>query len=222
MNSYLFSASDLFEGIFYVVTKTSFLIWAIYAVILLGFVNFVLYWIRAFSKKRFVFAFATNMTPLVILAAVIFLPIVVFATWNRLRDPATFSGQLVVCGAGYLSVSAIMSAYTFFLMAADKWNAVANQKKVKTGKAEAWRVPERLLHTCEFVGGWSGSLAGQFLFRHKVSKSSYQQIVWMIVLVHLLGISALLLHLADWSFIALALVCVAGLLLSFITSKLRV
>lgn len=35
----------------------------------------------------------------------------------------------------------------------------------------AWRVPEINLHTLEFLGGWSGALLAQRLFRHKTKKT---------------------------------------------------
>lgn len=44
-----------------------------------------------------------------------------------------------------------------------------------------WRVPEKTLHTLEFLGGWPGAIVAQKLFRHKTKKQSYQStFVWVI------------------------------------------
>lgn len=47
-----------------------------------------------------------------------------------------------------------------------------------------WRVPERVLHCLELVGGWPGALIAQRVLRHKTRKTSYQLIFWGIVLAH--------------------------------------
>lgn len=47
----------------------------------------------------------------------------------------------------------------------------------------AWRVPEINLHTLEFLGGWSGALLAQRLFRHKNKKRSYQSMFWFVLLM---------------------------------------
>ena len=44
------------------------------------------------------------------------------------------------------------------------------------------RVPENILHMLELSGGSPSSLLAQYLFKHKVSKSSFQWIFWSIVL----------------------------------------
>ncbi|MDU9393545.1 DUF1294 domain-containing protein [Pseudomonas sp. zfem002] len=46
------------------------------------------------------------------------------------------------------------------------------------------RIPERLLHVAELLGGWPGALLAQQLWRHKTRKLSYQLPFWLIVLVH--------------------------------------
>lgn len=47
-----------------------------------------------------------------------------------------------------------------------------------------WRIPEKHLHAVELLGGWPGALLAQQLLRHKTSKTAYQGIFWLIVLVH--------------------------------------
>ncbi len=45
-----------------------------------------------------------------------------------------------------------------------------------------WRVPEINLHTLEFLGGWSGALLAQKLFRHKTKKRSFRAVFWIVPL----------------------------------------
>ncbi|WP_095153581.1 DUF1294 domain-containing protein [Pseudomonas sp. Irchel 3E13] len=46
------------------------------------------------------------------------------------------------------------------------------------------RIPEKLLHLSELLGGWPGALVAQQLWRHKTRKLSYQVVFLLIVLVH--------------------------------------
>ncbi|MDO7904136.1 DUF1294 domain-containing protein [Pseudomonas sp. K1(2024)] len=46
------------------------------------------------------------------------------------------------------------------------------------------RIPEKVLHASELLGGWPGALVAQQLFRHKTRKVSYQVVFWGIVVVH--------------------------------------
>lgn len=44
-----------------------------------------------------------------------------------------------------------------------------------------WRVPEKKLHTLEFLGGWIGAFFAQRIFHHKTKKKSYQStFIWVI------------------------------------------
>jgi uncharacterized membrane protein YsdA (DUF1294 family)/cold shock CspA family protein len=69
---------------------------------------------------------------------------------------------------------AVMSAVAFVLHAVDKRRA---------GKG-AQRLPERVLHALELLGGWPGALLAQRYYRHKTQKTSYQLVFWAIVAVH--------------------------------------
>lgn len=75
-----------------------------------------------------------------------------------------------------LSLYAIMSLMTAGFYALDKRRATRN----------AWRIPERTLHTLELLGGWPGALAAQTLFRHKRHKSSFMLVFYGIVAIHVL------------------------------------
>ncbi|MDD7984849.1 DUF1294 domain-containing protein [Lentisphaera marina] len=69
----------------------------------------------------------------------------------------------------------VMSLITLLLYAVDKWKA----------KKSSQRIPEKVLHLSELLGGWPGGILGQLFFRHKCSKLSYQLVFWAIVAIHL-------------------------------------
>ena len=56
---------------------------------------------------------------------------------------------------------------------------------------DATRVPERILHLCELLGGTPAGFIGQRVFHHKTQKGSYQLRFWLIVAVQVLVIVAL-------------------------------
>jgi uncharacterized membrane protein YsdA (DUF1294 family) len=73
------------------------------------------------------------------------------------------------------------SLITFGVMGYDKKQALAGQ----------WRIPEKTLHTLEFLGGWPGSLAAQKFFHHKSIKKEYQTVFWSIVGIHAVFLATL-------------------------------
>ena len=70
----------------------------------------------------------------------------------------------------------VMSFITFAQYADDKYRA-------KQGR---WRISEKRLHLCEFMGGWLGAFIAQRKLRHKSSKVSYQVVFWVIVAIHII------------------------------------
>lgn len=54
-----------------------------------------------------------------------------------------------------------------------------------------WRIPEKTLHSLELLGGWPGGLLAQRTLRHKNRKPSYQLVFWLIVGLHIAGLSQL-------------------------------
>ena len=67
-----------------------------------------------------------------------------------------------------------VSLFTFFAYRTDKRRAEAGE----------WRIPEMTLHMAELAGGWPAAFLAQRIFRHKISKTSYQVVFWIIVLLH--------------------------------------
>ena len=54
----------------------------------------------------------------------------------------------------------------------------------RQAQAGGQRIPEKILHGSELLGGWPGALVGQQVLRHKTRKVSYQLVFWLIVLLH--------------------------------------
>jgi len=59
-------------------------------------------------------------------------------------------------------------------------------------RAQWLRVPERVLHAFALVGGSPGALVAQHIFRHKMSKRSFQAVFWVIAVLQALLLLAFL------------------------------
>lgn len=57
---------------------------------------------------------------------------------------------------------------------------------------KTWRVPEKDLHSLEFLGGWIGAFVGQKFFKHKTSKKSFQATYKLMIVLEFLAIFGLL------------------------------
>jgi uncharacterized membrane protein YsdA (DUF1294 family) len=55
----------------------------------------------------------------------------------------------------------------------------------RAAKRGEWRVPEKILHQLELVGGWPGALLAQRKENHKISKESFQRVYCLVVIFHL-------------------------------------
>ena len=91
-----------------------------------------------------------------------------FPTLAIIRAAQTLDAR-VVCA--YL---AAVSALTYLLYGHDK-------KRAESG---GWRTPESTLHLVELFGGWPAAFLAQRVFRHKISKISYQAAFWTIIVFH--------------------------------------
>ena len=77
--------------------------------------------------------------------------------------------------AQWVAIYAVgINAITYFLYKTDKRRAQENE----------WRVPERMLHAFELIGGWPGALLAQRRFRHKTAKFDYRFWFWLIVIAY--------------------------------------
>lgn len=79
-------------------------------------------------------------------------------------------GQFWVPALAYLLMSLLCAALYWH----DKRQALV----------QGQRIPEKMLHLSELLGGWPGALVAQQVWRHKTRKISYLLVLWLIVLVH--------------------------------------
>lgn len=80
-----------------------------------------------------------------------------------------------------INIAIAFNLATFFLFGYDKWQAIHKGR----------RVPEKTLFLMTLLGGSVGTLIGMNIFRHKTSKTSFQFVVAMIVLLHVILILTL-------------------------------
>lgn len=73
-----------------------------------------------------------------------------------------------------LALYLVASVVTFLLYRHDKQRA----------RDKGWRVPERVLHLGELLGGWPGALIAQQRFRHKTVKVRFRLVFFAIVALH--------------------------------------
>jgi uncharacterized membrane protein YsdA (DUF1294 family)/cold shock CspA family protein len=86
------------------------------------------------------------------------------------------------------SLYAVLSLITFAAYASDK--SAAKQGRQRTS--------ERTLHVLGLLGGWPGALLAQRILRHKSSKTSFQWIFGIIVLLNCGGLAWLLSASTAW------------------------
>lgn len=85
-----------------------------------------------------------------------------------------------------------INLFSFLLFGFDKWRAWRHRR----------RIPEKVLFLITFFGGSLGSLAGMYTFRHKTSKTSFQIVVAVLILIQLsLLVWLIRLGVVDFSFI---------------------
>lgn len=116
-----------------------------------------------------------------VLAAVWLAILLATPTYALSRIPGPLDWRLLA------GASLVVSLLTFVAYGSDKSRAEAGE----------WRIPESTLHLAELAGGWPGAFLAQRVFRHKISKLSYQIEFWVIVLIYQL---IALDYLAGWRF----------------------
>lgn len=65
---------------------------------------------------------------------------------------------------------------TFIYWGWDKYQAIRHR----------WRIPEVFLFGLVAIGGTLGAIAGQLIFRHKISKSQFLQVFYTIVVIQVI------------------------------------
>ncbi len=72
---------------------------------------------------------------------------------------------------------------------------LAYWKDKRAAVSGGWRVPEAQLHTLEFLGGWSGALLAQKMFRHKTRKKSFRAVFWLMLVLQVFAVWIILKYL---------------------------
>lgn len=68
----------------------------------------------------------------------------------------------------------LFSCFSFSLFGIDKYKAIHH----------AFRIPERTLFICSFLGGSYGALLGMKCFHHKTKKTSFRVIIPCLCILH--------------------------------------
>lgn len=79
-----------------------------------------------------------------------------------------------------VSLYLMMSLITFCMYGIDK----------SAARKGAWRISENALLAAGLFCGWPGAVAGQFVFRHKTSKTSFLLMFWLTVLLNAAAVIA--------------------------------
>jgi uncharacterized membrane protein YsdA (DUF1294 family) len=98
-----------------------------------------------------------------------FLILLLIAPAIALSRLASFIDWRVLIGVPFA-----VSVFSFFSYRSDKRRAEGGE----------WRIPEARLHLVDLMGGWPGAYLAQRIFRHKISKYSFQFVFWFVVLIH--------------------------------------
>ncbi len=102
--------------------------------------------------------------------------------WTTLIVAGFVAGEYYLAYPWYLVLFSAINAATFLLYGLDKLLAVTRSR----------RIPERTLQFTAFLAGSPGALLAMKVFRHKTSKSSFQFVLAILVLVQVLTILAIL------------------------------
>ena len=98
--------------------------------------------------------------------------------WFRINNLLTYKTLLVFVVFQLVCINIT----TFVAYGVDKHAAIK----------KTWRVPEKDLHTLEFLGGWFGAWLGQKFFHHKTSKKSFQHVYHLMIVLEFAAIYLIL------------------------------
>lgn len=96
--------------------------------------------------------------------------------WTILIVSGFIAGEYYLTYRWYLVLFAAINVATFILYGLDKLLAVTQSR----------RIPERTLQFTAFLAGSPGALLAMKVFRHKTSKTSFQFVLAILVLVQVL------------------------------------
>lgn len=102
--------------------------------------------------------------------------------WTILIVAGFIAGEYYLTYRWYLTFFAAINVATFAIYGLDKLLAVTQSR----------RIPERTLQFTAFLAGSPGALLAMKVFRHKTSKTSFQFVLAILVLVQVLIILAIL------------------------------
>jgi uncharacterized membrane protein YsdA (DUF1294 family) len=120
--------------------------------------------------------------------------------YNRfyLLNAALVIGSAYIAENHYFRIQNIFSYKTlllfvvFHLACINITTVIAYGVDKRAAIRKAWRVPEKDLHTLEFLGGWIGAGIAQKLFHHKTVKKSFQNMYKLMIVMELVAIVILL------------------------------
>ncbi|ODA34201.1 hypothetical protein A6X21_17690 [Planctopirus hydrillae] len=128
------------------------------------------------TQRTFVQNFTSRLQFSLVIFSLLWLSVAFF--W--LYRAVTHAGQKIdFFVAIYLFLTILCSVVGFVLAFIDKRLAVRDRPHIS----------EQTLHAFSLAGGWPGTCIGNWLFRHKTQKTSYQAMFWLIVMGHLSIIS---------------------------------
>lgn len=107
-------------------------------------------------------------------------PFLIF--WTILIVAGFVAGEYYLTYRWYLVLFVAINVATFVLYGLDKLLAVTQSR----------RIPERTLQFTAFLAGSPGALLAMKVFRHKTSKTSFQFVLAILVLVQVLAILGIL------------------------------
>lgn len=70
----------------------------------------------------------------------------------------------------------LITVVTFAAYGIDKRKSIRNQ----------WRIPERVLISLSFLGGFLGAIAGMSVFRHKTKKLKFRILIPISAILHII------------------------------------
>ena len=91
-----------------------------------------------------------------------------------------------------VSYKTLLLFLLFHLLSINLSTFIAYGVDKRAAQTKAWRIPEKDLHTLEFLGGWIGAFLGQRFFKHKTAKKSFQFTYKLMIVMEFIAVYGLL------------------------------